>query len=136
MAARFFSKIGQGAKSFFSKGGQGQQLLSKVSNTLGDASVIARKISNTGRDILANPLVEAGASLALGPEMAPTMATASELLNSVSDVSQLANQGSNLTNASTYKGSTDSVSNDILQRATNLQSNAKAINQNVKNNFV
>ena len=140
MAARFFSKIGQEAKNFFSKGGQGQQLLSKVSNTLGDASVIARKISNTWRDILANPLVEAGASLALGPEAGASMAGVNALLNNIGDVSKLSNQASNLTNASTYKGGTNAVSQDILQRATNLQGNANAIKQNIQNqsqnNFV
>ena len=57
-------------------------------------------------------------------------------LNNIGDVGKLSNQASNMTNQKTYGGSTNAVSQDILQRAKNLQGNASMINQNVKNNFV
>jgi hypothetical protein len=93
-------------------------------------------LENTGKDILGNPLVEAGASMVLGPEAGASMAGANALLSNIGDVSKLSNQASNMTNASTYKGGTNDVSQDILQRAKKLQGNANMIKSNVQNNFV
>ena len=64
------------------------------------------------------------------------MIAGNALINNIGDVSKLSNQASNLTNAKTYAGGTNQVSQDILQRATNLQGNANMVNQNIKNNFV
>jgi hypothetical protein len=137
MAARFFRKLGSGAQRFFGKvASDAPRILGKISNTLSDGGTILRKIENTGKDILGNPLVEAGASMVLGPEAGASMAGASALLNNIGDVSKLSNQASNMTNASTYKGGTNAVSSDILQRAKNLQGNANMIKSNVQNNFV
>jgi len=137
MAQRFFRKIGQGAQRFFGKvASDAPRILGKISNTLSDGGTILRKIENTGRDILGNPLVEGLASAVLGPEAGASMAGANALLSNIGDVSKLSNQASNLTNQKTYTGSTNSVSQDILQRAKNLQGNASMVNQNVKNNFV
>ena len=134
MASRFFNKLKSGAQRFFGKvATDAPRILGKVSNTLADSGTILRKIENTGKDILGNPLVEAGASMALGPEAGAAMAGANALLQNVGDVSKLSNQASNLTNASTYKGDTNAVSQDILQRATNLKGNANAIKQNIQN---
>ena len=141
MAARFFNKIKSGAQRLFTKvASDAPRILGKISNTAGDVGTILRKVENTGKDILGNPLIEAGASMVLGPEAGATMAAGNALLQNVGDVSKLSNQASNLTNASTYKGGTNAVSQDILQRATNLQGNANAIKQNIQNqsqnNFV
>jgi len=138
MAQRFFRKIGAGAKRFFGKvASDAPRILGKISNTLSDGGTILRKIQNTGRDILGNPLIEAGASMVLGPEAGASMMLGSNaLLNNIGDVSKLSNQASNLTNAKTYSGGTNAVSQDILQRATNLQGNSNMVNQNIKNNFV
>ena len=137
MAARFFNKIKSGATRFFGKvASDGPRILGKISNTAGDVGTILRKVENTGKDILGNPLVEAGASMVLGPEAGASMAGANALLNNIGDVSKLSSQASNLTDASTYKGDTNAVSQDILQRATNLKGNANMVNQNIKNNFV
>lgn len=137
MAGRFFRKIGQGAQKFFTKvSNDAPRILGKISNTLADGGTILRKIENTGKDILGNPLIEAGASMVLGPEAGATMAAGNALLQNVGDVGKLSKQASNLTNASTYKGDTNAVSQDILQRATNLKGNANMVNQNIKNNFV
>ena len=137
MASRFFRKVGQGAQRFFGKvASNAPRILGKISNTLSDGGTILRKIENTGKDILGNPLIEAGASMVLGPEAGASMAGANALLNNIGDVSKLSNQASNLTNQKSYSGSTNSVSQDILQRAKNLQGNASMVNQNVKNNFV
>jgi len=137
MAHRFFRKIGQGAQRFFNKvSSDAPRILGKISNTLTDGGTILTKIENTGKDILGNSLVEAGASMIFGPEAGASMAGANTLLNNIGDVGKLSNQASNLTNQKTYAGSTDSVSQDILQRAKNLQGNASMINQNVKINFV
>jgi len=136
MAQRFFRKIGAGAQRFFRKvASDAPRILGKISNTLGDAGTIIRKVENTGRDILGNPIIEAASSI-LGPEAPAAMMGANPLLNNIGDVSKLSNQASNLTNASTYKGGTNQVSQDILQRATNLKGKANMINQNIKNNFV
>lgn len=137
MAGRFFRKLGSGAQRFFNKvSSDAPRILGKISNTLSDGGTILRKIENTGKDILGNPLIEAGASMILGPEAGASMAGANALLNNIGDVSKLSNQASNLTNASTYKGGTNDVSQDILQRAKNLQGNANMIKGNVQNNFV
>ena len=137
MAGRFFRKLGSGAQRFFNKvSSDAPRILGKISNTLSDGGTILRKIENTGKDILGNPLIEAGASMILGPEAGASMAGANALLNNIGDVSKLSNQASNLTNASTYKGGTNDVSQDILQRAKNLQGNANMIKSNVQNNFV
>ena len=137
MAQRFFRKIGAGAQRFFGKvASDAPRILGKISNTLSDGGTILRKIENTGKDILGNPLIEAGASMVLGPEAGASMAAGNALLNNIGDVSKLSNQASNLTNAKTYAGGTNQVSQDILQRAKNLQGNASMVNQNVKNNFV
>ena len=104
MASRFFNKLKSGAQRLFSKvASDGPRLLGKISNTLGDAGTIVRKIENTGRDVLANPLVEAGASMALGPEAGAAMAGGSALLDKLGDAGKISKQASNLTNASTYK---------------------------------
>ena len=137
MANRFFNKIKSGAQRFFNKvSSDAPRILGKISNTLSDGGTILRKIENTGKDILGNPLIEGLASAALGPEAGASMAGANALLNNIGDVSKLSNQASNLTNAKSYSGATNSVSQDILQRAKNLQGNASMVNQNVKNNFV
>jgi len=137
MAQRFFRKIGAGAQRFFNKvSSDAPRILGKISNTLSDGGTILRKIENTGRDILGNPLVEAGASMVLGPEAGASMAGANALLSNIGDVGKLSNQASNLTNQKSYAGGTNAVSQDILQRAKNLQGNASMVNQNVKNNFV
>ena len=134
MAQRFFRKIGQGAQRFFGKvASDAPKILSKISNTAGDVGTILRKVENTGKDILGNPLIEAGASMVLGPEAGASMAGANALLENIGDVSKLSKQTSNLTNASTYGGNTNQVSQDILQRAKNLQGNASMVNQNIKN---
>ena len=134
MAQRFFRKIGQGAQRFFGKvASDAPKILSKISNTAGDVGTILRKVENTGKDILCNPLIEAGASMVLGPEAGASMAGANALLENIGDVSKLSKQTSNLTDASTYKGGTNDVSQDILQRAKNLQGNASMVNQNIKN---
>ena len=137
MAARFFNKIKSGGQRFFNKiASDAPKILGKISNTLNDGSTILRKIENTGKDLLGNPLIEAGASMVLGPEAGASMAGANALLNNIGDVSKLSNQASNLTNAKSYSGGTNAVSQDILQRATNLKGNANMVNQNIKNNFV
>ena len=129
--SRFFGKIKSGAQRLFGKiASDAPKILSKVSNTLGDTGTIVRKIENTGRDVLANPLVEAGASMAFGPEAGASMAGASALLNNLGDAGRIAKQGSNLTNASTYKGGVQGVSQDILQRSTNIGNSAQALKQN------
>ncbi len=128
MAARFFRKLGQGAQTFFKKvKSDAPRILGKISNTLSDGGTILRKIENTGRDVLSNPLIEAGASMVLGPEAGASMAGASALLDNVGKAGQLSKQASNVTNASTYSGSTNSVSQDILQRSKNLGNNAQAL---------
>ena len=130
MASRFFNKLKSGAQRLFSKvASDGPRLLGKISNTLGDAGTIVRKIENTGRDVLANPLVEAGASMALGPEAGAAMAGGSALLDKLGDAGKISKQASNLTNASTYKGGVQDVSQDILQRSTNIGNNAQALKQ-------
>ena len=137
MAGRFFRKLSGGAQRFFNKvSSDAPRILGKISNTLSDGGTILRKIENTGKDILGNPLIEAGASMILGPEAGASMAGANALLNNIGDVSKLSNQASNSTNASTYKGGTNDVSQDILQRAKNLQGNANMIKGNVQNQFV
>jgi len=137
MANRFFNKIKSGAQRLFNKvSSDAPKILGKISNTLSDGGTVLRKIENTGKDIIGNPLVEGLASAALGPEAGVAMAGANALLNNVGDVSKLANQASNLTNQKSYSGSTNAVSQDILQRAKNLQGNASMVNQNIKNNFV
>ena len=137
MAARFFNKIKSGGQRFFNKiASDAPRILGKISNTLNDGSTILRKIENTGKDILGNPLIEAASGAILGPEAPAAMISANALLNNIGDVSKLSNQASNLTDAKTYSGSTNSVSNDILQRSTALKGNANMINQNIKNNFV
>jgi len=137
MAARFFRKLGSGAQRFFGKvASDAPRILGKISNTLSDGGTILRTLENTGKDILGNPLVEAGASMVLGPEAGASMAGANALLSNIGDVSKLSNQASNMTNASTYKGGTNDVSQDILQRAKNLQGNANMIKSNAQNNFV
>ena len=125
MAQRFFRKLGQGTQRFFGKvASDAPRILGKISNTLSDGGTILRKIENTGKDILGNPLIEAGASMVLGPEAGASLAAGNALLNNIGDVSKLSNQASNLTNAKTYAGGTNQVSQDILQRAKNLQGNA------------
>ncbi len=134
MAQRFFRKIGQGAQRFFGKvASDAPKILSKISNTAGDVGTVLRKVENTGRDLMGNPLVEAAAGMVLGPEAPMAMEGANALLANVGDVSKLSKQTSNLTNASTYGGNTNQVSQDILQRTKNLQGNANAISQNIKN---
>ena len=134
---KIFRKIGAGAQRFFNKvSSDAPRILGKISNTLSDGGTILRKIENTGRDILGNPLIEAAAGAIMGPEAPAAMIGANALLNNVGDVGKLSNQASNLTNQKTYTGSTNSVSQDILQRTKNLQGNASMVNQNVKNNFV
>lgn len=137
MAQRFFRKVGQGAQRFFGKiASDTPRILGKISNTLSDGGTILRKIENTGKDILGNPLLEGVASMTLGPEAGAMMASGNALLNNIGDVKSITNQAANLTNAKTYSGSRDDISNDILQRAKNLQGNANMISQNIKNNFV
>ena len=137
MTSRFFNKLKSGAQRFFGKvASDAPRILGKISNTLSDGGTVLRKIENTGKDILGNPLIEAGASMVLGPEAGASMAGANALLNNIGDVGKLSNQASNLTNAKSYSGGTNAVSQDILQRAKNLQGNASMVNQNVKNNFV
>ena len=126
--SRFFNKLKAGAQRLFGKvASDAPRILGKISNTLSDGGTILRKIENTGRDVLGNPLLEAGASMALGPEAGASMAGASALLDKIGDTSKLAKQGSNLTNASSYKGGVQGVSQDILQRSTNLGNNAQAL---------
>jgi hypothetical protein len=130
MASRFFNKLKSGAQRFFGKvASDAPRIMSKISNTLSDGGTILRKLDNTGKAILGNPLLEAGAGLVLGPEAAGAMAGANALLNNIGDAGKIAKQGSNLTNASTYKGGVNSVSQDILQRSTNLGNNASALKQ-------
>jgi hypothetical protein len=137
MASRFFNKLKNGAQRFFGKvASDAPRIMSKISNSLSDGGTILRKIENTGKSILGNPLIEAGASMVLGPEAGASMAGANALLNNIGDVSKLSKQASNVTNASTYKGDVNSVSQDILQRSKNLQGNANMIKSNVQNNFV
>lgn len=139
MASRFFNKLKSGTQQFFNKVKTGGPvLMRKISNTLGDAGTIVRKLENTGRDVLSNPLIEAGASMVLGPEAGAAMEAGNALLGNLGDVGKLSKQASNLTNASSYKGGTNDVSQDILQRAKNLQGNASMVKQNIQNqgNFV
>jgi len=130
MASRFFNKLKNGAQRFFGKvASDAPRIMSKISNTLSDGGTILRKLENTGRDVLSNPLVEAGASMVLGPEAGASMAGASALLDNLGKAGQLSNQASNLTNQKSYSGSTNSVSQDVLQRAKSLQSNGSALKQ-------
>lgn len=140
MAARFFNKIKSGAQRLFTKvASDAPRILGKISNTAGDVGTILRKVENTGKDILGNPITQALA-LGMGPEGEMAVQGANALLQNVGDVSKLSNQASNLTNTSTYKGGVNQVSQDILQRSQNLQGNANAIKQNIQNqsqnNFV
>ena len=136
MAARFFNKIKSGSQRLFSKiASDAPRILSKISNTLNDGGTILRKIDNTAKDVLSNPITQTLA-LGLGPEGEMAVQGANALLQNVGDVSKLSKQASNLTDASTYKGGTNAVSQDILQRATNLKGNANMVNQNIKNKFV
>ena len=134
MASRFFNKIKSGAQRFFNKASaDAPTILRKITNTASDVGTVLRKVENTGKDILGNPLIEAGASMALGPEAGAAMEGANALLGNIGDVSKLSKQASNLTDMSSYGGGTNQVSQDILQRARNLQGNASAVNQNIKN---
>jgi len=133
MANRFFNKLKSGATRFFGKiASDAPRIMSKISNTLSDGGTILRKIQNTGKDIMGNPLIEAAAGAVLGPEAPAAMLGANALLNNIGDVSKLSKQASNVTNASTYKGDVNSVSSDILQRSKNLGNNA----QTLKTQFV
>ena len=137
MAGRFFNKLKSGATSFFNKvKSDGPTLMRKISNTMGDVGTIVRKAENTGRDVLSNPLIEAGASMVLGPEAGVAMEAGNALLGNLGDAGKLAKQASNLTDVSSYKGGVQGVSQDILQRSKNLQGNANAVKQNVQNQFV
>ena len=136
---RFFNKLKNGANNMFNKlKSDGPTLMRKISNTMGDVGTIVRKAENTGRDILANPLVEAGAGMILGPEAPMAMEAGNALLGNLGDVGKLSKQASNLTDVSSYKGGVQGVSQDILQRSKNLQVNSNMVKQNIQNkgNFV
>ena len=64
MANRFFNKLKSGTQRFFGKiASNAPKILGKISNTLSDGGTILRKIENTGKDILGNPLIEGLASI-------------------------------------------------------------------------
>lgn len=131
MAARFFRKVGSGVQNIFNKvKADAPRILGKISNTLSEGGTILRKVENTGKDLLGNPLLEAAAGMALGPEASMAMAGGNALLSNIGEAGKVAKQASNLTDASTYKGGVNSVSQDILQRSTNVGNRASALKQN------
>ena len=80
MANRFFRKLASGTQNLFNKvKTDAPRILGKISNTLSEGGTMLRKLDNTGKDILGNPLAEAAAGMALGPEASAGMAGARKM---------------------------------------------------------
>lgn len=100
----FFKKIGKSITSIAKKAPVvTQSIFKKVGNVAGQVSGglakvgdILGKVSDVGGQILGNPLVEAGASMFLGPEAGVGLGLASQGLRGVSKLSNLAKTGSQI----------------------------------------
>jgi len=100
---KFFAKLARGANKFFAKvGHDAPKILGKISQV---ASTAGRVLDG----VASNPI-----TMALAPELAaPAMIAGS-----------VAHQVGGLTNASNYKGNVNQVSQNILERAQNINSTA------------
>ena len=101
---RFFNKVKNGANKFFGKHGEGANILGKVTSGLGSVAKMAGNIAS-------NPLIAA----TLGPEV--------NVL--AGGIGAVAGAGHDLTNIKNYRGNSNQVSQNILERAQNVQDMAK-----------
>ena len=106
-ANHFFTKsIGQPAQRFFSKGGEGQQILGGFSKGLGAIGHIASEVASSP--------ITAGIVGAVAPELLPA-------IPALALGGNLLTQGSQATNIKNYRGNPQQVVHNVLERAKSAQ---------------
>jgi hypothetical protein len=118
--SRFFGKLKQGTTRFFNKiGHEAPKILGTISQGLSSGSKFINKVGDIAQGIANNPI-----TLSIAPEIS---AGVNALTNGLRGVSNLASQGSRLTNAKSYRGDANQVSNNILERARTIKNDAQKV---------
>lgn len=105
---------------------KGAPALSSISKNLGSAAKIAQKVASVGKEALQSDLAKN--IIAANPELQKGSKLLNKGLDVASKASGVLSQASNLTNASTYKGSQEQVAKDAIQRAKNIAQSAGHLN--------
>ena len=111
---KFFNKVKGGATKFFNKvSSDGGKFLGKVSGGLDQVANIANQVAN-------NAMVQQGANLIGGIVGDPTLG--SQISKGANLISNVASQGSQLTNTANYAGQDlGQIKNNLLERAQNIK---------------
>ena len=114
---RLFDKLKSGSTRLFNKVvSDAPRLLGKISSGLNQGSNILKQGAKIGSQIINNPLVQGIAGAAGFPELGAI----SSVIKGANKASQILGQGSRLSDIKSYRGDAKQVSNDILQRAKNI----------------
>lgn len=111
---KFFNKVKGGATKFFNKvQSEGGKILGKVSGGLDQVANIANQIGN-------NPMIQNVANMAGDALGMPGLG--SQIAQGANMVSNVASQGSQLTNTKNYAGQDfGQIKNNVLERVGNIQ---------------
>lgn len=111
---KFFNKIKSGGTKFFNKvSSEGGKILGKVSSGLNEVSNIANQIGN-------NPMIQNVANMAGDALRMPGLGA--QIAQGANMVSNVASQGSQLTNTKNYAGQDfGQIKNNVLERVGNIQ---------------
>jgi prophage DNA circulation protein len=118
--SRFFNKAVQGTQRFFNKVSQdAPRFLGKISSGLGSVGNVIQKVGNIASSFANNPL-----TMAIAPELS---AGVNSLTSIGRNASNLLHQGSDLTNAKTYRGNSDQVGQKVLERVNKIKNDGMNI---------
>tara|TARA_R110000782_G_scaffold27033_2_gene68771 strand:+ start:721 stop:1134 length:414 start_codon:yes stop_codon:yes gene_type:complete len=106
-ASSFFTKTSDGAKKFFTKGGEGQQILGGFSKGLSEIGKVASSVAS-------NPLTVGLAGM-VAPELLPVVA-------GLGLAGKVGSQLGNASDISTYKGNANTVGANVLERIKAVKS--------------
>lgn len=115
----FFKKTGRETQNFFKKNGEAERGLRTTSTVLRKTGNTLQEINNEAGKVLNNPMTTVIAS-GLGPEGLAGLTALRGVNQAVGLSSNLALQGSALTNKNNYHGSAGNVVNSVLERSSNI----------------
>lgn len=116
----FFKKnVSAPSQSFFKKGGTAEQVLDTGSGYLGKAGRILGDINREAGKVLNSDIATGIANLA-GPEGLAALNGLRGGNQAIGLASNLANQGSQITNRGNYSGSSGDVATNILERSKRI----------------
>jgi len=118
--SRFFGKLREGSTRFFNKVAEdAPKFLGTISNGLHTGSNFINKIADVGSRIADNPI-----TMSIAPELSVGLHS---LTNGLRAGSKFLDSGAHLTNAKSYRGDLNQVSNRVLERAHKVKENGNKI---------